>query len=977
MSFDDDEFGGLLDRETVLAGGVPAKRANTLLFLIESRTAHLMVRSRQAMELFLTQESAQQRDLAFLEAFALGSEPPLRPTIRDLERYAPQWAPLVPENPRVQAALAQRLGEKYQFTYQTVPNIRMALGLDNAVVQQAYERLYRQPLESIFATRTAPADRLRWAWAALAGWLENLPPFWTAYALTLTETVGVGILALPIAVAGIGPLAGVAILVVLGVVNMLTIAFISEAVSRSGTIRYGSAYIGQVVNDYLGRAGSVSLTLGIFAICFLSLQVFYIGFATTLQGATGIPPTVWVALLFLVGLYFLRRETLSATVASALVVGAINISLVLILSLLTFPHLQPANLFYVDVPFLGEQPLEPEVLGLVFGVILAAYFGHLSVSNCARVVLSRDPSSRSLIWGTAAAQITAIFLYCLFVLAVNGAVTPEVLAGELGTALDPLAAEVGAIIYVLGTVFVLLAMGMGSIHHSLALFNITREWLPSLARPVMVLPRRRGQLLFQERDGLRLGLVYLGLSGDKSRFCLEIELDGHLHRVEKATDGRWEILGQNGDSSLFARFPRLRDHGARLELEVMDADQQRVRLQVTSSIRPSYEGAREAVGLNLGNVLALSDQKAELAGWMMRQGKVSLSEVAAYTRRDEGSTRTLLEELAEQGYVTEVYLEGEPRYEARLGARRGRQLPQQTLQALGEESDSPAGAELSRASYTDSISESFRELLSSKYGSFLAGAGPVVAAFLVAEWLVLTGSLSFAGLLSILGVIVIPLLTGIFPVLLLIASQRKGERVPGAIYRFLGNPLLLVGIYVLFLSSIFLHGLVVWEDPLQRASALLMSALVLSVTIAVSLRGGFDRRLIVELLEDEDKQAHFSIIAVGHPTVTDVRLTYSYGEQRYKAAAGNIPNFSSLRQATFWTEQNNVGAQLKVWAHKVTPEGDSEGIAGLLHVRQGDETRQFDLKLSKGQVMLPVAPGTCQVDIVLAETSDMRPGDSF
>src|SRR5918993_1545311 len=498
----DDEFGGLLDRETVLAG-LPARRANTLLFLIESRTAHLVAKSRQAMELFLTQGGAEERELVFLEAFALGNEPPLRPTIQDLERYAPQWAPLVPENPRVQAAVAHRLGEKYQFTYQMVPGIREALGLDDAGVRQAYQRLYNQPLESIFAARTTPDDRLRWAWAALAGWLENLPPFWTVYALTLTEIVGATILALPIAVAGIGPLAGVAILVVLGVLNMLTIACISEAVSRSGTIRYGSAYIGKVVNDYLGRAGSVSLTLGIFAICFLSLQVFYIGFATTLQGATGIPPTVWVALLFLVGLYFLRRETLSATVASALVVGAINISLVLILSLLTFPHLQPANLFYVDVPILGGQPLEPEVLGLVFGVILAAYFGHLAVSNCARVVLSRDPSSRSLIWGTAAAQITAIFLYCLFVLAVNGAVTPEVLAGELGTTLDPLAAEVGAIIYILGTVFVLLAMGMGSIHYSLALFNITREWLPSLVRPVMMLPRRRGQLLFEEREGLR------------------------------------------------------------------------------------------------------------------------------------------------------------------------------------------------------------------------------------------------------------------------------------------------------------------------------------------------------------------------------------------------------------------------------------------------------------------------------------------
>ena len=65
--------------------------------------------------------------------------------------------------------------------------------------------------------------------------------------------------------------------------------------------------------------------------------------------------------------------------ASALVVGAINIGLVLILSLFAFTYLQPANLFYVDVPILDGQPLEPEVLGLVFGVILVAYNGHLLV----------------------------------------------------------------------------------------------------------------------------------------------------------------------------------------------------------------------------------------------------------------------------------------------------------------------------------------------------------------------------------------------------------------------------------------------------------------------------------------------------------------------------------------------------------------------------------------------------------------------
>jgi hypothetical protein len=146
------------------------------------------------------------------------------------------------------------------------------------------------------------------------------------------------------------------------------------------------------------------------------------------------------------------------------------------------------------------------------------------------------------------------------------------------------------------------------------------------------------------------------------------------------------------------------------------------------------------------------------------------------------------------------------------------------------------------------------------------------------------------------------------------------------------------------------------------------------------MRGAFTRRMIVELREDEDEQTHFSVTAAGRPTVTDVQLRYAQGEQRYEAAAGEIPALSSLRKATFrpgGSEGATAPTQLKVWAHKVTTEGDSEGIAGLLHVRQGDETKQFDLKLSKGQVVLPVAPGTCQVDITLAEASDMQPGDSF
>jgi len=542
-----DPFEGLLDREELLEG-LPAKRADALLFLIESRTASLVARSRRAMESFLTEEAAQERELAFLEAFALGRNAPLRPTIQDLERHSPEWAALVARNPRVQAAVAHRLGRKYEFTREAVPGMRAALGFDDPEVRHAYERLYREPLETIFAARAGIPDRLRWAWSALAARLESLPPFWTAYSLTLTETVGATILALPIALAAVGPLPGVAILVVLGLVNVLTVAFLADAISRSGTIRYGSAFFGRLVRDYLGRGGSLVLTIGLFMLCLLILPVFYTGFAGTLEDATSVPAAAWVALLFLIGLYYLRRDSLNSTIASALVVGAVNIGLIVALSVLGFAHAQSDNLLYERVPFVAGHAFESSIVGLVFGVVLAAYFGHMSVALCGQLVLRRDPSARSLIRGCAGAQATAILLYCLFVLAVNGAVAPQALTHETGTALAPLARAAGPSVHILGSAFAVLGLGMVSITFSRALFGLTLERLPSISPIVVALPRRAARLRFERRgrsrahDGLHLGLVYLGLDGADPRFRLDAERAGRTQRLEATVTGRWEPL---------------------------------------------------------------------------------------------------------------------------------------------------------------------------------------------------------------------------------------------------------------------------------------------------------------------------------------------------------------------------------------------------------------------------------------------------
>src|SRR2546421_8641894 len=363
MSTDDELF----TPDEVLAG-FSAKRARLLLFQIESRTAYAKVQSQRVVSSYLTEEAAEQQDLAFFEALVEGRESPVRPTIRDLERYASQWQSLVPQNVTLQAALVHLLGQKYRFALRDIPHIRQVLALDSQGVQRAFERQFQQPLSTISTRRVGLPEWIGWRWNKLSGWLEHLPPFWTAYALTFTEIVGASILALPIAMAGVGPLAGVVVLVVMGVINVLTIAAMAEAVTRSGSIRYQGSYLGRLVPDYLGRPGAILLTTMVVTICALALLAFYLGFSLTLAGVTPVRAEVWAGLLFLLGIYFVRRKNLHATISSALVVGAINLGLIVVLSVIALGHVDMDHLLYVHVPFLNGRPFEPALLGLIFGV---------------------------------------------------------------------------------------------------------------------------------------------------------------------------------------------------------------------------------------------------------------------------------------------------------------------------------------------------------------------------------------------------------------------------------------------------------------------------------------------------------------------------------------------------------------------------------------------------------------------------------
>ncbi len=935
----------LLTRDEVL-GGLPAKRASALLFLIESRTAQLADRARHMMVPFQTEEAAQERELAFVEAFAVGREPPLRPTIQDLERHASQWADLVPANPRLRAAVARQVGQKYQFAPGDVPALRAAIGLDDPAVQGAYARLYGEPLESIYARGRSFRARVRWAGAALGGWVDSLSPFWTAFALTLTETVGAGILALPIALATVGPLAGVALLVIFGLVNVLTVAWMAESAVRTADVRYGGAYFGRFVTEYLGSASSVLLVFALVVNCAALWIAYAIGLAATLASATGIAAAVWVAVLFVVVVYMISRDTLSSTVMSALGFGALNLVLIGGLAMLGFANVSTSNLSRIEIPGVGDTPFEVSFIGLIFGVILISYFGHTSIGNCAAIVLRRDASGRSLIWGAVAAQIVAIVVYSAWVLAINGSIAPDALSGHAGTALDPLAEMAGQGVYVVGSVFVVAAMGMASIYQGMGLVNVVRERLPRQSQPVILLPRRTGHIVLTPRGGAgdqgpRLNLSYLGLDDGQPRFLLRAQVAGETHRATHTSAAPWTAR------DVFDRVREERRSELDLRVETIDADEDQVRLRLTTGMRVKVEGSLAVTGIDLAGLLdadgdAEGDPDAALMRWMLRRGEVSLADAAVWADQDEREMRDRLRDLARRGDVREIRRGRAVAYRATVARRRARSVPD-GMPAM--EATPPPSR---RAASGITVRERFRRAsdgILGERGRVILEYAPLVAVFLVTEWLVLSGRASFTLLLSFAGVVAVPIFAGIFPCLLIQSSRRKGDLVPGSVSRWLGRPWLAVAMYALFLVGILLHGVLIWEQPGERAAAIAAGAVVLLVTVVAIRRGALEPRTVVMLRDEAGPggAASLDVVSVGH-----------------HASTIDVPDMSGLREIVAPLPADHARG-VKVWAHRITPEGEAESLPARVRLSCAAEERSIDLRVAGGQALLARPDGACSI----------------
>jgi amino acid permease len=467
----------IFSRDRLLAGS-GARRATLLLFAIEAESARLVAASRINRAGFVGDRTAAERERQFLAAVSLGRDLPSPPTIRDIERFADEWASLLPADPSTRMGLAHLLGEKYRFRRTDVPRIAARLGVDEPDAAQTFERIYQAPISSIYAAQLPVRAQAAWAFARLAARFDRLPVFWIAFFLALTEVLGEGVMSVPLAMAGIGPLPGVIVILIFGVVNLLTMAAMAESVIRDGSMRYGLSYFGRLVTDLLGRVPS-SVVGVVFAIdTLLALWFYALGFASVLAGATGVPMGVWIALLILANVLILRKETLDDTIASAVISGLTILAILVAIVAIALANVNPSNLGYANLPIIGGGALNVATVGLIFGVLMMALFGHASAANSAKVVLTIEPSGRSLLWGNLAAIAAATVIYCIATFAIIGVVGSAPLLATTGTALTPLADRLGPVVSVLSAAYALVAIGVGSLYCTLATYNQVVEILP-------------------------------------------------------------------------------------------------------------------------------------------------------------------------------------------------------------------------------------------------------------------------------------------------------------------------------------------------------------------------------------------------------------------------------------------------------------------------------------------------------------------
>ena len=377
------------------AGGpAGAARAQTLLFLIEQHSAlHASEREVGTMAL-LGERSAAARELAWIEAFALGRDASRTASIREIEAAAGagrRWS-RSRRGPRGNPSPARR----------APPPPVQARPWHPGRPRRDDERS-RRPSSARRASRWRASGRPdRDAGPAALGALgaralaRASPPFQAAAALTFLLSMGQTVVVIPIAVATVGPLVAAASIAVIGLLALAATArWRGRRPKRRGPLpRRLLRPPGHQRPRPQRRGGSIAP--GHRSVALPTLAAF-VGLALLLNLAVALPAELWVLLLGALAVAVPLGKRRTASFGGLMALGLISTScwraqhLALVdaaLGRAERPRAGPPKDIGLDL-----------ALGVIIGVLLGSYADPVYTVQIGRIVLPRDPGGTEYVRG--------------------------------------------------------------------------------------------------------------------------------------------------------------------------------------------------------------------------------------------------------------------------------------------------------------------------------------------------------------------------------------------------------------------------------------------------------------------------------------------------------------------------------------------------------------------------------------------------
>jgi hypothetical protein len=238
----------------------------------------------------------------------------------------------------------------------------------------------------------------------------------------------------------------------------------------------------------------------------------------------------------------------------------------------------------------------------------------------------------------------------------------------------------------------------------------------------------------------------------------------------------------------------------------------------------------------------------------------------------------------------------------------------------------------------------------SERGGFLLCAAPVVVVFVTLEALILADLASLTDPLSLIGTLALPLLGGVFPMLLLAAARRRGEFVPAAGVRVLRGPIAIGAVAAVFFAGLLVQGFVIWQRPAERIAAGLVTVLMAATTWMAVRGGDFSPRAVVELRRELYGEGILNLTIGGEPRTAEGNLVLRDGA---RTDGRQVERFADLQDVAVEVPPDGA-TDLKVWVHAITADGDSEPIPSVVRVRAGADAEAQEFRPDDGIVIVPM-----------------------